>query len=108
MAKPLLWRTARRIRKSPIACGTRMPEAMVWASSQRAACSVPFSKARTIGAQPAACTATIRGRPPRPGRGADESVGLEFAERLPHPDQTGAAAGRIEDHIRHVPTELFG
>ena len=62
MAKPPLSRTARRIRKSPIACGTRMPEAMVCAFSQRGACSSPASKAFTIGAQPAACTATMRGR----------------------------------------------
>src|SRR5262249_54481451 len=48
--------------KSPTACGTRIPDAMVCASSHRGACSVPFSKARPIGAQPAACTATIRGR----------------------------------------------
>src|SRR5579859_7841353 len=62
MAKPWLSRTARRIRKSPTACGTRMPAAKVWASAQRGACSTPSSQALTIGAQPAACTATMRGR----------------------------------------------
>ena len=35
---------------------------MVWAFSQRGACSTPSSKARTMGAQPVACTATMRGR----------------------------------------------
>ena len=50
------------MRKSPTACGTRMPDAMVCAFSKRGACSSPFSQARTIGAQPSACTATMRGR----------------------------------------------
>ncbi|KJR61590.1 hypothetical protein VY88_29635 [Azospirillum thiophilum] len=62
MAKPPFSRTARRIRKSPTACGTRMPDAMVCASSQRGACSSPCSQARTIDAQPAACTATMHVR----------------------------------------------
>ena len=35
---------------------------MVCAFSQRGACSTPASNARTIGAQPDACTATMRGR----------------------------------------------
>jgi len=54
---------------------------------------------RTIGAQPEACTATIRGRfePMNSDR-------LEFGERLPHPDQAGAAAGRIEDHVGPLPS----
>jgi hypothetical protein len=36
--------------------------AMVCASSQRSACSVAVLEGRTIGAQPSACTATMRGR----------------------------------------------
>ena len=52
------------MRKSPIAFGTRMPIAIVCASSQRAAWRVPSSQARTIGAQPLACTAYMRGRLP--------------------------------------------
>ena len=39
---------------------------------------------------------------------ADEADRLELGERLPHADQSGAAAGRIEDHVRHLPAELFG
>ena len=39
---------------------------------------------------------------------ADESDGFEFGESLPHANQTCAAAGRIEDHVRHVPAELLG
>src|SRR3546814_17705726 len=27
---------------------------------------------------------------------------------LPHADQAGAAAGRVEDHVGHLPAELFG
>ena len=61
-AVPPLSRMARRIRKSPIARGTRRPWAAVRAFSHGAAFSVPCSKARTIGAQPSACTETIRGR----------------------------------------------
>ena len=99
MAKPPLSRTARRIRKSPTACGTRMPAAIVCAFSQRAACSTPSSKARTIGAQPAACTATMRGR-----FVADEADRLQLGERLPHADQPGAAAGRIEDRRPAAPS----
>ena len=39
---------------------------------------------------------------------ADEADRLEFGERLPHADQAGAAAGRIEDHVGHLPAELLG
>ncbi len=39
---------------------------------------------------------------------ADEADGLELGERLPHADQPGAAAGRIEDDVRHLPAELLG
>ena len=62
MAKPPLSRTARKIRKSPTACGTLMPAAKVWAFGQRGACSTPSSHALTIGAQPDAWTTTMRGR----------------------------------------------
>ncbi len=40
--------------------------------------------------------------------GAHEADRFEFGERLPHADEAGAAAGRIEDHVRHVPAELLG
>src|SRR6266403_6338683 len=39
--------------------------------------------------------------------GADEADCLKFGERLPHADQAGAATGRIKDHVRYVPAELF-
>ena len=39
---------------------------------------------------------------------ADEADGLELGKSLPHADQAGAAAGRIEDHVGHVPAELLG
>ena len=48
--------------KSPTAAGTRMPLAMVCAPANGSAKRSPPSKARTIGAQPLDCTATIRGR----------------------------------------------
>ena len=38
----------------------------------------------------------------------DEADFFQFGERLPHADQSGAAASRIEDHIRYLPIELFG
>src|SRR4029079_18836805 len=103
MAKPPLSRTARRIRKSPMACGTRMPEAIVCAFSQRGACSSPASKAFTIGAQPEACT-----RDHARTLLADEADGFELGECLPHTDQAGAATGRIEDDVGNLPAELLG
>src|SRR5438874_5502217 len=50
-AQPPLSRSARRIRKSPSAAGTRIPAAIVRAFSQGVAVSAPASNARTIGAQ---------------------------------------------------------
>src|SRR4029079_1775765 len=38
---------------------------------------------------------------------SDEADRLHFVERLPHADQPGAAAGRIENDIRHLPAELL-
>ena len=40
--------------------------------------------------------------------GADPADGLQFGKRLPHADEPGAAAGRIEDHVGHVPAQLLG
>ena len=40
--------------------------------------------------------------------GADEADGLQLGEGLPHADQAGAAAGGIEDDVRHLPPQLFG
>ena len=48
--------------KSPMALGTRRPEARVWAPRCSAAAFSPARKARTIGWQPEACTLNIRGR----------------------------------------------
>ena len=64
MAVPPLSRTARSTRKSPIAFGTRSPSATVRAPCHISARSVPSASARTIGAQPSACTLTMRGRLP--------------------------------------------
>ena len=33
---------------------------------------------------------------------------LQFRESFPHPDDAGAAAGRIDDDIGQLPSELFG
>ena len=63
----------------------------------------PCSNARTIGAQPSACTDTIRGRRP-----AASSRSFELVERLPHADHAGAAAGRIDDPVRPLPVHLLG
>ena len=76
---------------------------MVWASSQRG-CVLGAVLERAHHRR-AACG--LHRHHPRPFA-ADEADGFEFGERLPHPDQAGAAAGRIEDHIRHLPAELFG
>src|SRR5580698_5295224 len=39
---------------------------------------------------------------------ADEADRFQFGERLPHADQPGAAAGRIEDNVGYGPAELLG
>ena len=39
---------------------------------------------------------------------ADEADRLELGERLPHADQAGAAAGRVEDDVGQLPAELLG
>ena len=85
--------------KSAMARGTRRPAATVWAFSNVPASRAPDSKARTMGAQPAACTATMRGRlgPIQPER-------LHLVECLPHADQAGAAAGRVDDRRRAAPS----
>ena len=64
----------------------------------------PCSNARTIGAQPSACTDTIRGR----CAGVDPADALDLLERLPHADHAGAAAGRIDDPVGPLPVHLLG
>ena len=61
-AAPRLCRRSRRIRKSAKGLGTRRPWAWVAAPSKNSASSLPSANAFTIGAQPSACTANIRGR----------------------------------------------
>ena len=61
-AVPLLSRIARSIKKSATACGTRRPDATVSACGQGSAVSLPSLNALTMGAQPLACTETMRGR----------------------------------------------
>src|ERR671916_637604 len=53
---------ASRIRKSPTAEGTLIPEALVLAPRQGFAKRSPLSKDLTMGAQPSDCTLTILGR----------------------------------------------
>ena len=102
-ANPPLSRTARRMRKSPTATGTRIPAATVCASSQRGACSSPASNARTIGASP---------RPEPPPCAAagpfDPADGAQLGERLPHADEAGAAPGGVDDDVGKRPAELLG
>src|SRR5438552_3701077 len=62
IAPPLESRRIFSIKKSPIAFGTRKPDATVCAFGNSAANFSPASKARTIGAQPLAWTENIRGR----------------------------------------------
>ena len=103
-ARPPLARTASRIMKSPTAAGTRMPLAIVAAPANGSANRSPRSKARTIGAQPSDCTATIRGRLVV-GQPAERG---QLVKGLPHADQPGAAAGGIENHVGQPPIELLG
>ena len=64
IAVPPVDRTASSTRKSPSALGTVMPKATVCGSAGAVLSSSPASNASTIGAQPAAWTATSRGRSP--------------------------------------------
>src|SRR5207248_4145758 len=38
----------------------------------------------------------------------DPADRFEFGEGFPHPDDPGAAAGRVEDDVRQFPTQLLG
>ena len=63
--------------------------------------------ARLIGAddgRTAACLYRIHAR----ALGADPAQPLHLVERLPHADQAGAAASRIEDRIGQFPAQLSG
>src|SRR5205085_9896022 len=40
--------------------------------------------------------------------GSDEANRLHLVERLPHADEAGAPAGRIEDRVGQFPAELLG
>ena len=64
MAVPPVAYTASRTRKSPSGLGTVTPKATVFASGHSLASRAPPEKAATIGAQPAAWTATSRGKAP--------------------------------------------
>src|ERR1700740_2213239 len=61
-ARPCVALTPASTRKSPSAFGTRNPDAIVAALCQGGALDSPRTYASTIGAQPVACTTTIRGR----------------------------------------------
>ena len=61
MAQPPLARMASSIMKSPTAAGTRRPLATVWALGNNSAKRSPFSKARTMGAQPSLWQLMSRG-----------------------------------------------
>src|SRR6266545_3214739 len=77
IAPPLDSRRIFKIRKSPIAFGTRKPEAIVCASENSAA----------VFSDPAEC--------------------FHFVERFPHPDETSAAASRIKNDIGQLPVQLL-
>src|SRR5262249_11674243 len=60
-----------------------------------------------ISAHHGRATRRLHGHHARPFA-AYKSDRLELGEGLPHPDQAGAAASRIEDHVRHIPAKLLG
>ena len=41
-------------------------------------------------------------------RRANQSQRFQFGEALPHADDAGAAAGRVDDGVGHAPAELLG
>src|ERR1017187_5669950 len=88
MAVPWLSRTAWSTRKSPSALGTRRPAATVWALSKKRLRGSFSSKARTMGAQPVACTAIILGR--------REPI-QEIAERFRNAEAGGQGVGVVEE-----------
>ena len=103
IAAPPLSRTARRIRKSPTALGTRIPVATVAGMLPPLGELVALLK-RTNHRRAAFGLDRIHPRP----LGADEPDRLQLVERLPHADEAGTAAGRIEDRVRQLPAELLG
>ena len=94
MAVPPEARIASRIIKSPIAFGTRRPEATVAAFSNSSANRLPSLNARTMGAQVSLWTDDH----PRT-LGAYPAHLLHLVKGLPHADQPRAAAGRVEDDV---------
>ena len=83
------------------AFGTRKPEAQVCAFGNSAALFAP-SRTRARSAH------SLRLHVTSAAARADPAQRLHLVERLPHPDQSGAAAGRIEDHVGQLPAELLG
>ena len=59
----------------------------------------PAAKARTIGAQPVACTATSRGR----ASSASQPEGPQFGHSLVDSDQTDPTPGWIDDDVGSPP-----
>ena len=101
-ANPPLSRSARRMRKSPMAAGTRMPAAIVAASSHGAARSARLLE----GPDDRGAAGRLHRHHARAG-GADPAQRLELGQRLPYADQAGAAAGGIEDRVGHAPPQLL-
>src|ERR1051326_226604 len=62
--------------------------------------------ARIEGAHDGSAALRLHRHPAR-ALGSDEADGLEFGESLPHADEAGAAAGGIEDDVRHLPAQLL-
>ena len=102
IAAPWLSRRPRRIRKSPSALGTRRPWAWVVAFSQSGASSRALLK-RLHDRRAALGLDRVHPRPLR----ADEAHRLHLREGLPHADEAGAAAGRVEDRVGQRPVELL-
>ena len=79
-----------------------MPVATVAAPSHRSANSSPRLE-RSNDRRAARGLDRIHARP----LWADQARRLQLVERLPHADQPGTAAGRVEDGVRHLPAELL-
>src|SRR5271167_4158067 len=100
-AVPLVCLSIRRMRKSPSGPGTRRPEARVAAFWKNSEVARWASQALTIGAQPSACTATMRGRSE-----LIQPISCISSNAL-HMPMTDATARGVQNHIRQLAAKLF-
>src|SRR5438046_454693 len=101
MAPPWESRRILRMRKSPIAFGTRRPEAIV---RVREFCGALFSRLERADDR---CASDGLHREHSWALFPDPAQGLHFVECFPHTNEAGAAAGGIKNHVGQLPVALL-